>query len=637
MAIGVQVSPVQVPNRHRDNSRLKHIVEDAAPTLVITTSKFRENVEHLLEDCRQQSIPIINLDECRNGKLTTDEFRQLAEQIKPNDLALLQYTSGSTQLPRGVQISHANLMDNLQRICDCFQHTKNSEGVIWLPPHHDMGLIGGILQPLFVGFPVTLMTPTSFLKRPAQWLQAITQFQATTSGGPNFAYDYCLRRCSDEDLEKLDLSSWEVAFNGAEPIREKTIDQFSQRFTSAGFKRSAFLTCYGLAEASLIVTSSRKSDLPSSLTLDRDALRKNCVLITNNDVSKSQLIVSSGSMIDNTQVEIVNPKTCNPSNESEIGEVWIRGPSVAQGYKNSNQHSLIFNQKIQKGKTISENGWLRSGDLGFIHENELYITGRLKDLIIIRGNNYAPNEIEHIVESTDSLFLPSSSAAFTLDNQNLIILTECSHRNLDNNKLAELIEKAFSAVSIQFGLQIFELVLVKQYSLPKTPSGKVQRQKCREQYEQQALRVIYSSKTIFLNSSSLDSHQDKNSNDIGLIHEIQQWIINWLAERLQINNKQLDAHHAFADLGVDSVVAVELASALEQKYSLSKNSHEDMLGPEVAWNYPTINSLSHLVADLVQQQFKANLESNQDNIDWEQALLTELQQGSNVNDRAKYD
>ncbi|MEM7304382.1 MAG: AMP-binding protein [Pseudomonadota bacterium] len=639
MAVGAQVAPLQAPARHKDTQRWQQIISDAHPDAVLTISKLDDDIKALLTTSKKIDTPVLCIDRVEPNDFTQEDFHHFTQRLQPQDLALLQYTSGSTRSPKGVDITHANLMDNLQRISECFGHDQSSQGVIWLPPYHDMGLIGGILQPLYVGFPVTLMPPAAFLRRPARWLQAISHFEATTSGGPNFAYEYCLRRCTDHDLNELDLSSWKVAFNGAEPIRSNTLKEFSQRFKDVGFSAHAFTPCYGLAEATLIVTSVRNNNADQSvLLINRQALNQSQIQIEDSADASTQKITSCGTVVEGTDIKIVNPDTCTLANKNEIGEVWIKGPGVGQGYRNQTTADHTFNQTILDYECANENKWMRSGDLGFLYEGELYVTGRLKDLIIIRGKNYAPNDIELTVEMADELFLPSASAAFTLENQSLIILTECSRGQYDDQHLHKMTHQAIAAVSTQHGLQTHELVIVKPGSLPKTSSGKVQRQRCRELFQKNLLKTVYRSSSESSINETIKSDNDTTANLTELNADVQRWMITWLAAKLNKQENQIDPEHAFADIGVDSVTAVELANALEQHYSLEISDGDHAISPEAAWSYPTIQALSKLVVELIQQSnndLAAN--SNNDNIDWEQALLTELKLGSDERERVKYE
>lgn len=492
---GVIAVPLQPPSRKQDTSRWLHIVRDAKPTVVITVSQLHERAKQLIFDSfsGQQGLPplssihIMDVDALSSA---VPVFMPACGLPMSNDIAMLQYTSGSTRLPRGVQITHANLMYNLEQIRLRFGHTVESRGVIWLPPHHDMGLIGGILQPLYVGFPVTLMSPVSFLRRPARWLQAISHFAATTSGGPNFAYEYCIRRCTDTDIDGLDLSQWNVAFNGAETIRSSTLKRFSERFAGSGFHESAFLPCYGLAEATLLVASGvSNNDKPQSLALEREALRHNHAKVAASE-SNAQLMIGSGNIASGTEVRIVNATSRELLKDGGIGEIWVSSPGVSSGYwLAEDSNTATFSATLKDGS----GSFLRTGDLGFMNQGQLYVTGRLSDLIILRGVNYAPQDIELSVEVGHIKFLPSATSAFSVDvddDESLIVVQELERGKFPQEQIDKAMAAVRAAISNDHGVQVKAVILVKQTTLPKTPSGKVQRQRCKTMYLGGALNIV---------------------------------------------------------------------------------------------------------------------------------------------------
>ncbi|MEM0980884.1 MAG: fatty acyl-AMP ligase, partial [Cyanobacteria bacterium P01_H01_bin.58] len=389
---GAIAVPVPVPVRHQGLARWRHIVVDAQPQAILAPSQQHAKVQALLESVTEQ-IPHEAV--CLDPLSSSDESLITGWQKPDFDseaIALLQYTSGSTSRPKGVMVSHRNLMHNLALIHERFGHSPASHGVIWLPPHHDMGLIGGILQPLYGGFPVTLMSPGSFLRRPIRWLQVISDLGGTTSGGPNFAYERCLQKVTPEQLQHLDLSRWNLAFTGAEPIRASTLRQFAATFADCGFSLKAFYPCYGLAEATLFVSGGAQSETPRLSAIDQAALAQGqAVEVTSADASQ---IVSCGQSAADQQIVIVDPKSHKCCTDGQVGELWLAGPSVAQGYwRQPEATQVTFNAYLADGT----GPFLRTGDLGFIQNKELFVTGRLKDLIIIRGQNHYPQDIEQTV------------------------------------------------------------------------------------------------------------------------------------------------------------------------------------------------------------------------------------------------
>ena len=348
------------------------------------------------------------------------------EHATSGDLAFLQYTSGSTGHPRGVMLTHANLLHNASLIFHVFEHTETDSYVSWLPMFHDMGFMVGVLQPLYAGIRAVVMSPVSFLQRPARWLEAISHYRATTSGGPNFAYDLCARKITLDDAAKLDLSSWSVAFNGAEPVRAETLDRFASRFESCGFRRAALFPCYGLAEATLIVTGGRKKSLPIIKRVE------------------AKLMVGCGGELPGERVVIVDPVSLIELKDGQVGEIWVYGPSVARGYWNRPEDTIrIFNAYLSD---TGEGPFLRTEDLGFIEDGELYITGRIKDLIIIRGLNHYPQDIEWTAERCHTALRPGCGAAFTVEaggEERLAIVQEINARaEADLDHVIETIREA---------------------------------------------------------------------------------------------------------------------------------------------------------------------------------------------------
>jgi acyl-CoA synthetase (AMP-forming)/AMP-acid ligase II len=333
----------------------------------------------------------------------------------PGSLALLQYTSGSTEAPRGVRITHDNLLHNASLAAKVMGLSDETIGVSWLPLFHDMGLMAGMIGPLFSGFPCTLLPPANFVTKPITWLRMISRYGATHSGGPNFAYDMCIESIDEEQAAELNLGTWRLAFNGSEMVRPDTLERFSDRFGKCGFRHEAFFPCFGLAEATLIVTG-KKEGAPRVIGLGRDELQlRNKVVAAPSGVEGKLRIVSCGGAVDGENVLIVDPDSCQECEEGQIGEVWVRGRSVAGGYWNKGDETArVFGGHL-KGR--SQERFLRTGDLGFIDQGGLFFVGRLKDIILIRGVNHYPEDIERSVgECHDSLRL-GACAAFSVDNE----------------------------------------------------------------------------------------------------------------------------------------------------------------------------------------------------------------------------
>ncbi len=483
---GVVAVPAYPPRRNRSMNRIEAIVEDAEAKVALTLSSvFDRNADMV------NSTP----DLARLQWLCTDTLSDGAEKtwlppdVHGDTLAFLQYTSGSTGTPKGVMLSHANLIHNSALICYAFEHTRSGVGVFWLPSYHDMGLIGGILQPMYYGRPNVLMSPMSFLQRPFRWLQAISKHRGTVSGGPNFAYELCVQKVTPEQRDSLDLSTWTLAFNGAEPIRSETLEQFAKMFEPCGFRREAFYPCYGLAESTLIVSGGLKAKPPVVRSFDAEALENNrATEVLGDEEGGRELVGCGGSLLDQ-RVLIVDPETQTRVPDDRIGEIWVSGPSVAQGYwRRPEESKHTFDAHLQD---TGEGPFLRTGDLGFLLDDELFVTGRLKDLIIIRGLNHYPQDIERTVEQSHPSLRASSGAACTVEidgRERLVIVQEIERRK--DQEAPAMFEAIRRAVAAEHDLQAEAIVLLAAGSIPKTSSGKIQRHACRQGFLDGSLESV---------------------------------------------------------------------------------------------------------------------------------------------------
>ena len=480
---GVIAVPAYPPRPNRPMPRIQAIVRDARAGVVLTTQTLLSEIEQRFE--QQPELRLLRY-------LATDSLApQAADSWKPpaisgESAAFFQYTSGSTATPKGVMVSHRNLLVNSELIRCGFEHTPDSRVMLWLPPYHDMGLIGGIVHPLYTGFPAILMSPLLFLQRPLRWLQAISRHGIQTSGGPNFAYELCIDKVRPEQRAQLDLSTWRLAFNGAEPVRADTLARFAEAFGPCGFRPEAAYPCYGLAEATLFVTGSRVSALPPQIALDAAALEQGRVVPASSGPART--LVSSGEAWLDGVVEIVDPETGRRCPAGQIGEIWVAGASVAQGYWNRPEESAQTFQGI-----LADDGsgpFLRTGDLGFLQEGQLYVTGRIKDLIIIEGRNHYPQDIELTVERSNPAIRPGCVAAFAIEvdgAERLAVVAELDRQARPREQadapadpqLADLLKTLRQAIAQQHELQAHTVLLLKTGTLPKTSSGKVQRHACR--------------------------------------------------------------------------------------------------------------------------------------------------------------
>ena len=472
---GLIAVPAYPPGGSAGNAkvrRLSGILQDAKPSHILTTSVLESAIGSM---GGVQGVDCISTDALAASSVGS--FIPAAADA--DTIAFLQYTSGSTAAPKGVMVSHGNILHNERMIQLAGRHDQDSTFVGWLPFYHDMGLIGNILQPLYLGSTAVLMPPAAFLQQPIRWLRAISQFAAYTSGGPNFAYELCLARIAAEDRVGLDLSSWRLAFCGAERIRPATVERFCQMFGAHGFRREAFFACYGLAEATLIVSG---RFAPVSVPHPGESASRS------NGNELSTPLVSCGEPVVDTHIAIVDPTTDFPSAPGEMGEIWVQSPSVAAGYwGNSELTERVFRASLP-GRAGT---FLRTGDLGFLAGGELVVSGRLKDLIIIRGQNYHPEDLEYTAAESHPLLRSSPGAAFSveIDNAEALVVAQGVPRGVRDD-LTPITEAIRDSISRQHGVRVHTVLLVDAAGIPRTSSGKVQRHLCREQFLNDAFRTL---------------------------------------------------------------------------------------------------------------------------------------------------
>ena len=569
--IAVPAYPPRINNRPMP--RLQAIVADAQAKVALTTGRILESIERRFEQAPDLAVL---------RWLATDDFVAVDEwqetAVSPTDLAFFQYTSGSTAAPKGVMLTHGNLMHNLGLITAYFECDDDEHGIIWLPPYHDMGLIGGILEPLYRGFPVTLMSPVAFLQKPVRWLRAISGQRGTHSGGPNFAFDLCVDKITPEQCQGLDLSSWRVAFNGAEPVRAETIHRFTETFAPYGLRPEAFYPTYGMAEATLQISGSVVADLPQMLVVDRVALGRHQVATAVSDSANAQTLVGSGRILDGQTVCIVDPETNRELADSEIGEIWVASPSIAQGYwRKPEETEYSFRARLADGT----GPFLRTGDLGFMRDGQLYVTGRLKDLIIIRGRNHYPQDIEQTVADCHPAFARDGGAAFSVDiaGEERLVLVQEVEREYRKTAVSELSQAARKAIAAEHSLELYGLALLSPLRIPRTSSGKIKRHACRAGYLNNTLnplavwakdepptsnkeQLTINNEQTTIKDKSLDtSYQPPTTQSTT---EVQNWLIDRLSRQLKLAPDQIDVTQPFDSYGLDSLVAIELSGELGQ-------------------------------------------------------------------------
>ena len=514
---GVVAVPAYPPRRNQKLLRLQALIEDSQARVVLTNSSFWKNKDQWLQDELQwTNMHWLNTDDVAPEM----EADWISHPLTESSLAFLQYTSGSTGNPKGVMVSHGNLIHNSAAIHKCFGHSSESRGLIWLPPYHDMGLIGGVLQPIYGGFPVTLMSPFDFLQKPLRWLTGISRYRATTSGGPNFAYELCIEKFKPEQFSDLDLSSWKVAFTGAEPVRAETIDRFVETFEPFGFRREAFYPCYGMAETTLIVSGGTTHSPPVVEVLEALPLERHRVVQASAQTSGRAFVGCGQSLVDQ-KVVIVNPETKVACPPGQVGEIWVSGASVAQGYwQNSAETDRTFRAYLAD---TGEGPFLRTGDLGFSQRGELFVTGRIKDIVIIRGQNYYPQDIELTVENSHPALRSNGGAVFSIDvsqAEHLVVVHEVERTHLRKLDVKAVVNSVRQAVAAHHSLQVYAIAFVKPGSMPKTSSGKIRRQACKTSFLEGGLNVVNDwsenprHKMEFLNLAAEARHLLENLKDI---------------------------------------------------------------------------------------------------------------------------
>ncbi|MEH1847860.1 MAG: aminotransferase class I/II-fold pyridoxal phosphate-dependent enzyme [Nostoc sp.] len=486
---GVVAVPVYPPRRNQKLSRLLSIVNDAQAKVALTTS-----LVDITQRWEEETELLSQLKWVATDTIEANPQEFLMKSVPLESLAFLQYTSGSTGTPKGVMVTHGNIIHNQQLIQQAFGHSEQSIGVTWLPLFHDMGLIGHALQPIYLGSLNILMPPVAFLQKPICWLQMISKYRATTSGGPNFAYDLCVKKVQPEQLANLDLSSWDLAFTGAETIRAETLEQFGQKFAQCGFDDSAFYPCYGMAETTLFTTGAEKNQKPVIQGVKARELEQNSVVESDISSAESRVFVGCGRPYMDTTVRIVNPESLTCCEKGQVGEIWVSGGSITSGYWNRPEATQETFQAYLKD--TGEGPFLRTGDLGFFNNGELFITGRLKDVIIIRGRNYYPQDIELSMEKSHPALRANCGAAFSVEvegKEQLVLVQEVERTYLRDLNVDEVVRVIRREVSEAHELQAYAVVLLKTGSIPKTSSGKIQRHACRNAFLAGNLSVVGSS------------------------------------------------------------------------------------------------------------------------------------------------
>lgn len=555
--------PATPPQNRRHIPRLENICLDSQAVIALSNAEEPEWRQSRSDVPTLQSLHWIN-------SVTDKDYSKNWHRpdLYSDALAFLQYTSGATAAPKGVMISHENVLNNLKVICTAFRLTRDDVGVFWLPVFHDMGLIGGILSNIYIGGQTGskpkgctyLMPPSAFVESPIRWLKALTRYHATITGAPNFAFNYCLERITDEQRASLDLGTLKTVFCGAEPVHYETLARFAVAFASSGFRRDAFQPVYGLAENTLMVTHCIQLSPLITCSVRRDKLMERRIELIESTSPESQTFVSCGRSSSTQRLIIVDPDTRLPTPSDQVGEIWVTGPSVAAGYWNKAQATRdIFGASLED----AEKGlFLRTGDLGFLMDEELYIVGRLKDLIIIRGKNYYPEDLETIAEASHPAIQGNATAAFSIDlrkEERLVIALELqrAQRHANFEEVADFVRASIVDAN---GLETYAVVVLPPAGLPRTTSGKIQRSLCKEKFLAKTLEPI----GVSLRSEPKPMDHEKLKRQALLEADLRVL----LAQMLEIPLEQVDLNLPLHKLGLGSLHAVAIKYHLEEQYGI---------------------------------------------------------------------
>ncbi|GGX08649.1 hybrid non-ribosomal peptide synthetase/type I polyketide synthase [Aquimarina muelleri] len=599
MLAGVIAVPAFPPQGKRRIGRLEKIVSDCDANLIMTT----EDIYSKSNSWFDNNEVFAKVEWLKTNVLEEDIDKKFP-LVNEEDVAFLQYTSGSTGDPKGVMVTHSNIIHNSKLIQNCNHHTSQTIGVSWLPIYHDMGLIGNILQSFYVGFEMIIMPPTAFVQKPVKWLKTISKYKATLSGGPNFAYDLCVNQIKKEDLIGIDLSSWLIAYNGSEPIRTETMGNFADSFEHLGFQRTSLTPCYGMAETTLIVSSCVFKKVPETLKLDKANFSSGKIALFNEKTPEADLIefVGNGPVLEDLDVIIVNPDTKQACEANAIGEIWISGPSVTKGYWNKKDLSKeIFSAYIRDNKNIVDKNkgpYLRTGDMGFLNKGQLYISGRLKEMMIINGVNHFPQDIEQTVQRSHSDLQNNAGAIFSITvdgKEQLAMVQEIKRTSIRSYDFGAIIKSIYESVFQEHELAIHSIVLVSPGNVPKTSSGKIKRV---------ATKIVFESDTISgvidrwvtgevikeKKKSSVKNKQEPKTTDHSA-DLLKEWLQKTISEELKIDISRVSIYKSFAELGITSIQGIRLSGMLSEFMG-------EEISPVLIYSYPDINSLANYLKNI---------------------------------------
>jgi len=578
---GAIAVPIYPPRRNRNFDRFATVVADSGARFALAQPAVRRETEAAVAPAAAKAVAWLTPE--GDGDEPSDWDLPYTDAETP---AFLQYTSGSTAEPRGVVVSHGNLGHNLELLAEPFAMTADEvTGLSWLPPFHDLGLIGNLLASVHHGTPSVLMAPQTFLADPLFWLRAITHFKATASSAPNFAYDLCAARATPEALAGLDLRSWRTAFNGAEPVLPATLERFARTFAPCGFAAEAFCPGYGLAEATLVVSAQPRGRGACVRSFDRDALARHRVVPSADTAPGAVRLAGSGIVLGGQRVAIADPDSGRALPADAVGEICVAGPSVARGYwAKPEVNRELFRARLAG---TDDGFFLRTGDLGFLHEGQLFVTGRLKDLIILGGANHYPQDLELTARRAHPALGEAAGAAFAVideHGESLALVHEINlqHRQFD---AAAVVAALREAVAREHQLAVPHVALVRFTTLPKTSSGKIQRRRARELFLAGKLDAYFSTAgaTAAPAAPPAVTARPLPPADFARLHAA-------VAAALGVAPAALDPDAPLIRQGLSSLRAVELQLALERDFGCR-------LRPEDFFEPWSVQRLAALVAE----------------------------------------
>jgi acyl-CoA synthetase (AMP-forming)/AMP-acid ligase II/acyl carrier protein len=588
--IAVPVYPPDPSNMKKSMDKLKGIISNCEPKIALTT-KFVMDLGLLDADPALKQLEWLASDTLEQSLAENwqkpDIKPEIKHKIKKDDLAFLQYTSGSTGEPKGVMVSHGNILYNAKMMELFWEATDKDIIVCWLPLFHDMGLIGNVIQPLYLNVKCIFMSPTIFLQKPFSWLQAISRYKASICGCPNFGYNLCIKKVMP-DQNNFDLSNWKVAYNGAEPIYSTTLEEFSTNFQAYGFQQHSFCPCYGMAEATVFISGGLKNALPVIAHIDKTALSQNEVILCKPEQKNAQAIVGCGKTWLDQKILIVDPETLKQCPADTIGEIWVKGKSVAKGYWNNPEATeKTFNAYLAD---TNEGPFLRTEDLGFIKDGELFVTGRIKDLIIIRGRNHYPQDIELTVEKSHPTFRKGCCAAFAIEIENeerLTVVQEIKPDHINNLNTDEAVKAIRSAIAQNHELDPYAVVFIKPRTIPKTSSGKIQRRACKMAFLEDKLEKL----TAIISEPLDNTEQSESSTILQTLKnaETSKWqsilssyLQDHIARVLNIPVFQVDTAESVISLGLNSLKIAEIKGKIDEELGIDYDLAKLMEGMSIS-------------------------------------------------------